>query len=322
MRNAAFGDPADSPYLLPYPPGRRYEISQSYCNSQGTHQNQMAFDFEMPMGAEVVASRAGIVVDVNEDTADGTFGTANYVVIRHEDDTYALYGHLQFHCVDVEVGDRVEAGEPIGSSGMSGFAYGPHLHFAVGRGIPTAERADVAVNFSNAVGDLDLLGGPLQGVSYLAVEPGTPVEPVERPPIGDYAGEVLDGADLSGAVLWAFGFAGASLREADLSGAEMGWAALAGADLSGADLSRARLARADLSGTLLAGASLAAADLTGAVLRDADLRDADLTGAYLAAVDLTGADLRRAVLDGASVIGAVWDGTTRWPAGYTPPPRP
>ena len=292
MRNADFGDPADSLYVLPFAPGQRYRLDQSYCNSQGTHKNQMAYDFDLPMGTDVVAARGGVVIDINERTADGPFGTANYIVIDHGDGTYALYGHLRFHGVDVEVGQRVEAGRRIGSSGASGCAFGPHLHFAVGRSIPTAEGADVAVNFSNAEGELDLLGGLLDGVSYLALEQGTPIEHLERVPIGDHSGAGLDGLELPGATLWAFGFSGASLRDSDLAGAV--------------------LRRTDLAG----------ANLSNAVLRGADLRGAILRNAYLAATDLRGTDLRGAGLEGASLIGVEWDGSTRWPEGFAPPPRP
>jgi uncharacterized protein YjbI with pentapeptide repeats len=323
MRSASFGQPADSPYVLPYRPGERHVVSQSYCNSQGTHQNQMAYDFDLPMGTDVLASRSGVVIDLNERTPDGPGGTANYVVIRHDDGTYALYGHLRYRGVDVEAGQRVESGERIGASGASGDrTVAPHLHFAVGTAVPTAERANIAVNFSNAQGDLDALGGLLEGVAYLALEPTTPIEYVDRPPIGDYSGAELDGLTLPGAVLWAFGFTGASMRGADLSVAEMGWAALTGADLTGADLSGANLQHADLEGAVLREASLAGANLTNALLRSADLRDAVLRNAYLAVTDLSGADLSGADLDGASLIGSVWDEDTRWPEGYAPPPRP
>lgn len=69
----------------------------------------------------------------------------------------------------------------------------------------------------------------------------------------------------------------------------------------------------------LRGAHLFWADLRGAYLRRADLRWADLRGAYLTGADLRWADLRWANLSGADLFGVIWDETTVWPDGFTPP---
>jgi murein DD-endopeptidase MepM/ murein hydrolase activator NlpD len=41
----------------------------------------------------------------------------------------SLYGHLS--SVEVEVGQRVEQGQTLGRSGMTGLAGGDHLHFTM-----------------------------------------------------------------------------------------------------------------------------------------------------------------------------------------------
>lgn len=43
----------------------------------------------------------------------------------------AHYVHLNFEGALVEVGDIVEANQPIGISGMTGFTTIPHLHFVL-----------------------------------------------------------------------------------------------------------------------------------------------------------------------------------------------
>ena len=63
LRRAEFGDAADSPYVLPYPPGDGYTVIQSYCHDDGSHENQLAYDFAMPLGSTVVASRSGVVIE-------------------------------------------------------------------------------------------------------------------------------------------------------------------------------------------------------------------------------------------------------------------
>jgi hypothetical protein len=111
---------------------------------------------------------------------------------------------------------------------------------------------------------------------------------------------------------------------------------LAGADLRGASLVAANLRGADLTGADLRGAALAEADLERATLDRADLRGANLSGAGLASQSLLGADFRGADLRGAEfggrglgrhvfsdplwqvrLEGALYDDTTRWPAGFT-----
>jgi hypothetical protein len=60
------------------------------------------------------------------------FGNTNIgkgVMIRHDDGTVAIYGHLNE--VDVKPGQHVDAGDVIGLSGNTGHSTGPHLHFGL-----------------------------------------------------------------------------------------------------------------------------------------------------------------------------------------------
>jgi murein DD-endopeptidase MepM/ murein hydrolase activator NlpD len=130
-------------------------VSQSICSSPGSHRNQLAYDFEMPVGADVTAARGGIVMLTGDNTPDiGTEqykGQANYVFIKHEDGTVAFYAHLKQDSVVVRVGERVEIGQRIAASGNSGYTGGnPHLHFGVYAWWPPEEGYDVPVNFRNA----------------------------------------------------------------------------------------------------------------------------------------------------------------------------
>jgi hypothetical protein len=96
-----------------------------------------------------------------------------------------------------------------------------------------------------------------------------------------------------------------TLRNADLTGAN-----IEGASLAGADLREARLERAVISGADLSGARLDKADLTGAILRGANLARAALSGADLTGADLIGANLAKARLKGAALTAARLDGAT------------
>jgi len=124
-------------YLLPYAAGGGFRVTQGY-NGSYSHSgpDQYALDFKMPAGTPVNAARGGVVVKVKDDSGSGGpsrkfESCANYILIRHDDDTLANYAHLQKHGSRVKVGDRVAAGDLIALSGNTGFTSGPHLHFSV-----------------------------------------------------------------------------------------------------------------------------------------------------------------------------------------------
>jgi murein DD-endopeptidase MepM/ murein hydrolase activator NlpD len=174
LERAVFGDPGDSPYRLPFHVGEWYLVTQSYCLSAGGHRNQLAYDFGMPIGRDVLAARAGVVRDVRQDSPDDGRGRGehNYVFVEHNDGTVAFYAHLMQDSVVVAVGDTVAAGDVMASSGNSGLTGTPHLHFGVYRWWPPQEGFDVPVSFANASGRLDARGGLIEGLVYEALPAG------------------------------------------------------------------------------------------------------------------------------------------------------
>jgi murein DD-endopeptidase MepM/ murein hydrolase activator NlpD len=105
----------------------------------------------MPEGTTLVAARDGVVVEAKEDFAEG--GTdpyykdkGNYVLILHNDGSWAGYFHLKKDGVLVEVGQKVNRGERIALSGNTGWSSAPHLHFEVS--LPTQKgRITVPTKF-------------------------------------------------------------------------------------------------------------------------------------------------------------------------------
>lgn len=55
------------------------------------------------------------------------YGYGNCVVVRHHNGLETLYGHLSSRLV--KPGDLVNAGQPVGLGGSTGYSTGPHLHF-------------------------------------------------------------------------------------------------------------------------------------------------------------------------------------------------
>lgn len=171
--NPVFTDPAASVWCLPYATGAVYTVTQSYC-STGSHTGRFAYDFDMPMGAEVLAARAGEVVELREhwpDT-DTQGGHENVVILRHSDSTLSLYIHMRHQGVAVELGDYVAQGGLLGWSGSSGTGF-PHIHFQVclraGQCSTGTNEVTLPVNFRNAEGPLDSLGGLVSGERYRAL---------------------------------------------------------------------------------------------------------------------------------------------------------
>jgi hypothetical protein len=176
LAQAVFDDPAESPYCLPWEEGEAHEVSQSYCSpATWSHHTRHAYDFLMPLGTEVRAARAGLVVELREHWPDDdrTGGHENMVSLRHEDETISLYLHMKQDGIVVEMGDWVPKGELLGYSGSSGDTQGiPHLHFQVclRSGMCSWKTGEytVPVNFNNAEGAMDSRGGLAVGSSYAA----------------------------------------------------------------------------------------------------------------------------------------------------------
>lgn len=148
--------PNVSPYILPFAVGETYETGLTNCSSSfhaAGYPDQYAFDFNMPIGTDFIAARAGTVVKVvdGEPSGGGGAGAGNYVVVDHGDGTFGLYYHSPQGGIHVDVGQKVEQGEVLGITGRSGLAGYPHLHFIVVEGGHTYPYSGLAISFSNAV---------------------------------------------------------------------------------------------------------------------------------------------------------------------------
>jgi len=172
LSRASFGDPAESPYVLPFAVGESHDVFQTYCGAANHGQdNQLAYDIEMPLDSPVLAARAGVVIEVFDTHLDSNEydRVANDIRILHDDGTVAFYAHLRQHSARVREGDHVEVGQHIADVGYLGNPVAVLLHFGVYRTWPTPEGNDLAVNFRNAEGPLDERGGLQEGTSYRAL---------------------------------------------------------------------------------------------------------------------------------------------------------
>jgi murein DD-endopeptidase MepM/ murein hydrolase activator NlpD len=81
-------------------------------------------DLAAPIGSFVRAISSGLVI-----FSDPHGGYGNLIVIAHKNGITSHYGHLEK--MRVNPGDRVVAGQIIGTVGTTGHSTGPHLHFEI-----------------------------------------------------------------------------------------------------------------------------------------------------------------------------------------------
>ena len=132
----------------------------------------------------VVAAAAGHVVVRGDEKIDGhdeTGGQTRYdrVVVRDDTGWYYLYSHLDMIEPTIELGARVDAGDPVGVLGKEGSSGGwSHLHFGITSPQPSGRCGEVE-------------GYPLLVESYLHEHPGALLA-CARPHLVAAAGETLE----------------------------------------------------------------------------------------------------------------------------------
>lgn len=108
-------------------------ISNNYSNSH------KALDIVSNNHTEenIIALESGLVTTVvsnimtTNHNSKGLATYGNYVKIKQNNGKTALYAHMKYGSIQVNVGDYVEKGTIIGTMGETGNAYGKHLHLEI-----------------------------------------------------------------------------------------------------------------------------------------------------------------------------------------------
>jgi hypothetical protein len=95
-----------------------------YSNGGSDVSIHAGIDYGVPKGTVVSSCGPGRVV-----LARNRIVTGNSIVIEHLPGVYSLYYHLDK--IEVEEGSIVATGAPLGLSGATGLATGPHLHWEI-----------------------------------------------------------------------------------------------------------------------------------------------------------------------------------------------
>ncbi|MPL75892.1 hypothetical protein SDC9_21730 [bioreactor metagenome] len=94
--------------------------------TQGLHgPYSTAVDYGCRIGTQTVAAAAGTVLRATAEGYNGGYG--GVIIISHPNKTQTIYSHMD--TVSVSVGQSVEQGQVIGTTGNTGRSTGPHLHF-------------------------------------------------------------------------------------------------------------------------------------------------------------------------------------------------
>ena len=95
-----------------------------FSPSSGGTRPHMGIDIAAPSGTPIAAPADGVAIIAGMEAEYGRL-----VCIDHGHGYTTMYGHLKdFH---VKAGDRVKAGQILGTVGTSGNTTGPHLHYEV-----------------------------------------------------------------------------------------------------------------------------------------------------------------------------------------------
>ncbi len=126
-------------YKLPFPEGKSYRVSQGNNEMTSHHgKARFAFDFAMPEGDPIVATRAGTVARVQESYSacggEELANKTNFVLVEHYDDNSSdLYLHIYQDSASefgIAPGVTVQQGQTLARAGKVGWTWcGAHLHF-------------------------------------------------------------------------------------------------------------------------------------------------------------------------------------------------
>ena len=128
------GNPPNGKFTWPYPGD--YKIYSPYGMRfhpvYKVNKMHWGVDLGGSYGNPIVAAADGTVILVYAPWSGqnkGGTNYGNYLVIDHGGGVSTLYAHCKY--VDVQVGDKVVAGQAVARCGSTGTSTGPHLHFEV-----------------------------------------------------------------------------------------------------------------------------------------------------------------------------------------------
>ena len=84
-------------------------------------------DLALPRGTEIIAPASGQIIEVKRSELQAGYG--NYIEIDHGRGFTSRFAHLEQ--INVRIGQKIEKGMVIATSGNSGGSIAPHLHYEI-----------------------------------------------------------------------------------------------------------------------------------------------------------------------------------------------
>ena len=159
-------------------PVDRVVITQYFGNTDFATKNPQVYngrghngiDLRASPGTPIKAALEGTIIGLGDtDLACPNASYGRWVLVRHNNGLSTLYAHLS--TIVVSEGQSIATGQALGYSGSTGYATGPHLHFAVfaTQGVKVAQLPSKALACRGRVYTLPLadIRAYLNPLSYL-----------------------------------------------------------------------------------------------------------------------------------------------------------
>jgi murein DD-endopeptidase MepM/ murein hydrolase activator NlpD len=105
----------------------RAGVSRTECG-----EGHCGIDLGGPIGRPIVAVSDGTIIRIERSELGRDGRSGRYIRIEHEDGALTAYMHLDTIVPGLEVGDRVDGGQQIGTLGATAiFTAAPHCHFSL-----------------------------------------------------------------------------------------------------------------------------------------------------------------------------------------------
>lgn len=118
--------------LMPELPARHFGSARAGIERQECGAGHCGIDLDGPEGRPLVAVADGKIVRIERSELGLDHLSGRYVRIQHDDGTLTAYMHMDDVAEELQVGDRVMAGQYIGTLGATAvYEAPPHCHFSL-----------------------------------------------------------------------------------------------------------------------------------------------------------------------------------------------
>lgn len=122
----------NSPELMPEQRSRHFGAERIGIERVECGEGHCGVDLDGPRGRPIVAVAGGTVIRVERRELGRDGKSGRYVRIQHDDGAITAYMHMDDVAEDLQVRDRVAAGQYLGTLGATAvYSAAPHLHFSL-----------------------------------------------------------------------------------------------------------------------------------------------------------------------------------------------